>query len=287
MTATVLERHTSSRGAAAVRAPLTFIKPDGKKPAVETAAFTGGAPRLLFATETHEVEIEDVRPRAAALSLDREGFELRRYESTAGDLYDDAVVEGRYFQEIEALLEASLGAGRVVIFDATRRSDAGQGAANRDGRRGPASRIHVDYTAKSGPQRVKDLMGEAEAERLAARGARIVQVNVWRPIKGPVQRSPLTLADASTVRAEDLVATDQIFPERIGEIYHLAHHPDQRWFYVPAMTPDEVLFIKGWDSLDDGRARFTPHSAVELPDTPADAPPRESIEVRTLVVIDP
>jgi len=52
------------------------------------------------------------------------------------------------------------------------------------------------------------------------------------------------------------------------------------------MTNDEVLLIKGWDSLDDGRARFTPHGAFHLSDTHEDAPARESIEVRTLVVIE-
>jgi hypothetical protein len=36
--------------------------------------------------------------------------------------------------------------------------------------------------------------------------------------------------------------------------------------------------------LDDGRTRFTPHGAFELPDTPEHAPARESIEVRTLVI---
>ena len=46
------------------------------------------------------------------------------------------------------------------------------------------------------------------------------------------------------------------------------------------MTKDEVILIKGWDSLKDGRARFTPHGAFNLPQT------RKSIEVRTLVVID-
>ncbi len=52
------------------------------------------------------------------------------------------------------------------------------------------------------------------------------------------------------------------------------------------MTRDEVLLIKSWDSLDDGRARFTPHAAFNLPETREDAPARESIEVRTFVVID-
>ena len=60
----------------------------------------------------------------------------------------------------------------------------------------------------------------------------------------------------------------------------------QRWYYAPRMTPDEVLLIKGWDSLDDGRARHTPHGAFNVPETGDDAPPRESIEVRSLVIVD-
>jgi len=93
-------------------------------------------------------------------------------------------------------------------------------------------------------------------------------------------------ADAASVRPEDLVASDQIFPNRVGEIYHLAYNPGQRWYYAPKMERDEVLLIKGWDSLGD-RAHFTPHSAFELPETPADAAPRESIEVRTLAIFEP
>ena len=286
MSQLTLDRVAAPETSAAVNAALTFITPQDTKPVFESSAVTGGAPRVFFDTERHAVAIHDMRPIAGALSLDREGFELLQHESVA-DLDDDDAVEEVYYPEIEALLRAVTGATRVVIFDATRRSDAGAGAKNRDGLRGPASRVHVDYTAKSGPQRVRDLLGEDEAERLAASGARIIQINVWRPIRGPVQRSPLALADAASVRPADLIATDQVFPDRVGEIYHLAYDPAQRWYYAPAMTPDEVLLIKGWDSLADGRARFTPHGAFDLPDTPEGAPPRESIEVRTLVVIEP
>jgi hypothetical protein len=276
----------AARTSADVRAALTFITRADIKPVFHSAALTGGAPRVFFDTERHDVLIRDMRPLERALSLDRAGFELLRHETAVADLYDDVAVERVYYPEVEALLGAVTGASRVVVFDATRRSDGGAGARNRDGLRGPASRVHVDYTEKSGPQRVKDLLGETEAARLAATGARIVQINVWRPIHGPVQRSPLALADAKSVRPGDLIATDQVFPDRVGEIYHLAYHPGQRWYYAPLMTPDEVLLIKGFDSLTDGRARFTPHGAFELPDTPAAAPPRESIEVRTLVVIE-
>jgi len=275
--------------ASPVRTPLQFIKaPVGSnaaKPAFHSSALTGGAPKFMFETETHPVTIADMRPIAETLSLDREGFELLRHVTAVRDLYDDTAVERAYYPEIQWLLRRALGAHRVAIFDVTRRSDNGAGAKNPDGLRGPATRVHVDYTVNSGPKRVRDIFGPEEAARLAAAGARIVQVNVWRPIRGPVERSPLALADASSVRAQDLIATDQIFPDRVGEIYHLAHHPAQRWYTAPRMTPDEVLLIKSWDSLDDGRARFTPHSAFELPGAPANAAPRESIEVRALAVI--
>jgi len=271
---------------AAITAELTFISPSDTKPSFQSPAFTGGAPRVFFETERHAVPIHDMRSLAGKLSLDREGFDLLHRPTSVDDLYDDEAVETRYYAEIEALVTQAVGASRVVIFDATRRSDAGPGAPNRDGARAPASRVHVDYTVKSGPQRVKDLLGAEEAARLQAAGARIVQVNVWRPIRGPVERSPLALADATSVAPEDLIATDQVFPNRVGEIYHLAHGAGQRWYYAPWMTADEVLLIKGWDSLDDGRARFTPHGAFEQPDTPAGAAPRESIEVRTLAIIE-
>ena len=269
-----------------VVASLTFIVPQDAKPVFHSTALTGGTQRLFFETESIAVRIADMRPLTDDLSIDREGFELLCHRTAVADLYDDDAIENLYYPEIEALLNARFDADRTVVFDATRRSDGAEGAPNPDGLRGPALRVHVDYTVKSGPQRIADILGEDEAERLTEDGARIVQVNVWRPISGPVRRSPLALADASSVGAGELIATDQVFPDRIGEIYQLAHAPTQRWYYAPEITPDEVLLIKGWDSIDDGRARFTPHGAFSFAETPADAPPRESIEVRALVVIE-
>lgn len=267
-------------------APLNFISPQISKPAFYSAAYTGSVPDTMFTTETHPVTIGNMRDIDDHLSIDREGFELLYEPTEVADLYDDAAIEERYLPEIEGLLRRRFGASEVVVFDVTRRSDAEKGAANPTGRRGPADRLHVDYTEKSGPQRAKDTLGEDRYAQLTAAGARILQVNVWRPIKGPVERSALVLADASSIDQRDLVATDQIFPDRVGEIYHLTHEPRQRWYAAPGMTRDEVLLIKGWDRLNDGRAQFTPHSAFNFPDTPADAAARESIEVRTYVVIE-
>ena len=267
-------------------AALTYIVRQDTKPFFHSSAMTGSVPKVFFETERHVVAIRDMRPIADDLALDREGFVLLHSPTAVDDLFDDAAIEAQYYPELETLLRQATGATRVVIFDTTRRSDDGTGAANRDGLRGPADRVHVDYTVGSGPKRLADVVGAAELERLTAAGARIMQINVWRPIRGPVLRSPLAVADAASVAPEDLIATDQVFPDRTGEIYHLAFNATQRWYYASEMQRDEVLLLKSWDSRDDGRARFAPHGAFADPHTRADAPPRESIEVRTYVIIE-
>ncbi len=277
---TATERHSEDE----VRAPLTFIVPQDTKPCFHSSALTGGLPKLFFETEERMVAIRDMRPAADGLSLDRQGFELRHHDTAVDDLYDDEAVEDVYRREVEALLKAATGADRVVVFDHTRRSDLANGAANPDGSRGPASRVHVDYTVASGPVRAADVLGAEAVERVLATGGRIVQVNVWRPITGPVQRTPLALADAGSIKTEELVATDQVFPDRVGEIYQVAYGLGQRWHWAPRMERSEVLLIKSWDSLDDGRARFTPHGAFPIPDQNPDAPARESIETRSYLV---
>lgn len=273
----------TTSGVRDVHSSLRFIVPGASKPIFHSSAYTGGPPKVFFETVRHAVTIHDMRPLAGRLSLDREGFDLRDVPTAAGDLYDDAVVADRYHREIEELLSATTGAAHVAIFDVTRRKAGGDDAT---GVRRPASRVHVDYTEASGPKRLRDVIGAEAADRVLQAGGHMMQVNVWRPIRGPVRRAPLALADAASVKPEHLIATDQVFPDRTGEIYHLVHDDGQRWHYVPDMRRDEVLLIKSWDSRADGRARFTPHGAFELPDTQADAPPRESIEVRTFLIFD-
>lgn len=263
-----------------IDARATFAVPSSARPVTYTSALTGGVPHYVGAFQTLSVQVHDGRPEVDTHSLDREGFVLRRHATAVDDFYDDAELTAVYDHEIERLLKAETGASRVLIFDRTRRTDG----PVRDGDRGPARYVHNDYTELSGAERARTLLAQRGLEHLADR--RVAQVNVWRPIVGPVRRSPLAFVDAWTVRRHDLIATDMVYPDRTGEIYHLAHRPDQRWVYFPRMARDEVVLIKGYDSADDGRARFTPHVAAEDPATPTDAPARESIEVRTLLLFD-
>jgi hypothetical protein len=73
----------------------------------------------------------------------------------------------------------------------------------------------------------------------------------------------------------------------VGETYQLQYNPDHLWFYFPEMQRDEAIVFKVYDSQTHGRARFTPHTSFIDPSTPSDAPPRQSIEVRTFAFFAP
>jgi hypothetical protein len=261
-----------------VVAPVNFTMPMAEKPySYNYEPPPGAAPRNTK-EETHQVKILDGRAVNDQLSLDREGFILLHCPTAATDLYDDAEVTTRYYAECERVIREATGASRVVAFDHIARNAALSAKGNAI--KLPASRVHNDYTAWSAPQRVRDLMGE-EAEELLKH--RYAEVNLWRPIRGPLLRSPLALCDAQTLAEENLVASDLRYPDRTGETYAVTYNPAQRWYYFPRMQADEAVLIRCFDSAQSGAARFSAHGAFEDPASPPDAPPRESIEVRTLV----
>jgi hypothetical protein len=263
-----------------VTADLNYLAPPLDRPRTYTFEPPSGEPRSNIVPEPHGVPVHDIRPISETVSLDREGFALVRQQSAVKDFYDEDEVKRVYYPEAERLIKAATGADRVFVFDHTVRKRV-QGAADRDGGlRQPVARVHVDHTAKSGLQRVRDLIPD-EAERLLQ--GRVQIINLWRPIRGPLLDSPLAVCDARTVKPDELVASDLVYPHRVGETYSVKYNPDHQWFYVPGMTVDEILLLKCFDSKTDGRARFAPHSAFVDPTTPSDAPPRESIELRTLV----
>ena len=221
--------------------------------------------------------IRDARTLDPPPSLDREGFALVRHVTAVKDLWDESAVKSVYYRELEALVKDVTGATRVVAFDHNLRSST-QSERGEVGVQAPVRYPHNDYTERSGPERVRDLL-PGEAEALLRR--RFAIINVWKPIRGPVEQAPLAVCDARTIAPGDLVPTDLRYRNRTGEIYSMRSSPAHAWFYFPRMTADEAMLLKCYDSAPD-LARFTAHSAFDDAASAVDAPERQSIEVRTL-----
>jgi len=226
----------------------------------------------------HLMPIYNGRAIVDRLSLEREGFVLVNHETKMKNFYDEAEVRSVYYHETEELVKQTSGAKRVLVFDHTLRS---ADMATREALQvsGPVRNVHNDYTEWSGPQRVRDLLPD-EADELLMRRFAVVQV--WRPINKPVQREPLAIADARSIGVNELIASARIYPDRRGEVYHSTFNPEHRWYFFPNMQRNEAVVFKCYDSLKDGRARWTAHCAFDDPTSSPDAPPRESIEMRTL-----
>ncbi len=126
---------------------------------------------------------------------------------------------------------------------------------------------------------MRDILPD-QAEELLKRRFAIIQV--WRPIRHPVETYPLAMADARTLSPDDMVISERHAPGRIGQTYAISYNPEHKWFWFPRMRREEALVFKVFDSEKDGHARWTAHTAFDDPTTPPNARPRESIEIRTL-----
>ncbi|GAP93206.1 putative HAD-superfamily subfamily IIA hydrolase [Rosellinia necatrix] len=235
-----------------------------------------------------------------------------------GPYYDE--IEAVLRRSCDALASNNAGAGagtgnrvsEVVIFDHTIRRRVP------DAPRGPVQQVHVDQTAAAAAARVRRHLPAARAEHLLRR--RFQLINVWRPIAHPAADHPLAVIDWRSTAPADFVPVDLLYPKRPdsvmdddddrgkeklpekmdpystegyevrGETMGVLANENHRFYYVKDMAPDEVLLLKCYDSWGEGEpdgkqglAVRTPHTAFEDPATPADAKPRESIEVRALV----
>ncbi|KAL1969637.1 hypothetical protein VTN77DRAFT_8190 [Rasamsonia byssochlamydoides] len=264
-----------------VEAELTFYVPpaDGSVPFNYVETPPEGQPQRNYGEVLHKIQIDDIRGHEDEYTLDKDAFQVLKgipSATTYETFNSDEEIQRVYYSEVERLLLDHVpGANRVVIFDHTIRRE------NPNAHRQPVHRAHSDQTDRSAEWRVRLHVPDAEeAEKLLKGRYRII--NVWRPLNGAVQSSPLAFASAASVKDSDLVPVEHRYPHRTGETMGVIYNPDLQWKYWSGIDNDERLLLKCSDT-QPGVGKRTPHSAFVDPRTPAGAKPRESIEVRALV----
>jgi hypothetical protein len=259
-----------------IEATLNYIVDDGTKVFTITAGPGGQDTRSGGTPDPRRMIMHNGRSKNFV--LERNGFRFVRHDTRVADFYDENEIRRVYYPEMEALIKAESGASRVVVFDHTLRT-ADDDLRESKKIREVVRRVHNDYTEWSGPQRVRDLLPD-EADDLLKRRFAIIQV--WRPIRHPVETYPLAICDARSLSPDNLVISERRYPNRIGQTYAITYNPAHQWFWFPRMRREEALVFKVYDSLKDGSARWTAHTAFDDPTSPPHARPRESIEIRTL-----
>ncbi|KAG2142944.1 hypothetical protein DEU56DRAFT_939068 [Suillus clintonianus] len=236
--------------------------PDGSRPYTNiNADSTTGKHIRNWIEDQHDMHIENVRGKEELYKLDNAGFQYGR----------------------EAAKHTT---SSIVIFDHTIRRRRPGEPDDSPQKRQPVPLVHVDQTTASSIARVHRHLPPTEAPSLLRR--RFQVINIWRPISHAAVDWPLALCDFRSVDAKnDLLPVALIYPDREGETYGITYNPNHQWKYMKAMTPEEFVLIKCFDSIQDGSvARLTPHSGFQDPNTPEGTPLRESIELRALVFYD-
>jgi hypothetical protein len=263
-----------------VLSSISYMVAMADKPARYLGGRPDGAPELNWRLEARATQVRNGRPHSSSIRLDKHGFALRELPSQVTDFHDQAAVLKTYYAEVEQFIKDETGAAKVVAFDYNTRSASKEGR-QKTGAFPPALFAHADYTTKSAAQRVRDLLPEPEAsERLARRH---VFLNVWRPIRGPIENDALAVCDAQSIAPGDLALTDLIYPDRMGEIYNITFNPNHRWYYFRHMRDNEALIITNFDSHS---ATVVPHTSFTDPNATPDAAPRESVEVRVIAFFE-
>src|ERR1700676_4712267 len=261
-----------------IEATLNYIVDDGNKVFTIVASPGGSDTRSGGTPDPRRVVIHNGRPHTDDFALERNGFRFVRHDTKVADFFDEAEIKRVYYPEMEALIKAESGAKRVVVFDHTLRTADDELRESKKIRE-VVRRVHNDYTEWSAPQRVRDIVPD-EADDLLSRRFAIIQV--WRPIRHPVETFPLAICDAASLAFDDMVIAERRYPNRVGQTYAITYSPAHRWYWFPRMQRNEALVFKVFDSAKDRRARWSAHTAFEDPTSPPNARPRESIEIRTL-----
>jgi hypothetical protein len=267
----------------AIRAKFNYVVPTDK-PAIRYIDWPEmEANAIPPQYEQREMVVRNGRPLRNTFDIDTHGFVFVDHVTQMKDFTDEAERTRVYDAEVKALVMKHTGASDVVVFDHTVRV-TDEGAGRVSGARPTVKGVHNDYTERSAPIRLREIVGAEEAERRMKKRWAIVQV--WRAIRGPVLIDPLGICDGRSIPQQGFIRVERRYKYRTGEVYHIAYNPAHEWFWFPQMNRNEALVFKVFDSDTTKPSRFTAHSAFDDPNTAPDAPPRESIETRTFAFFD-
>src|SRR6202051_2656845 len=223
-----------------IEATVNYFLDTGEKPFTATGGPGSLDVRTGGGQDPRAGVIRNGRREAQDFTLDPNGVRFVHHDTEVADFFDEAQIRATYYPEMEALVKAQSGASRVVVFDHTLRTADDEARAARQIRE-VVRRVHNDYTEWSGPQRLRDVLPQ-EADALLRRRFAIVQV--WRPIRYPVETFPLAICDAKSLAPADLVVSERRYPDRIGQAHAITYNPAHRWYWFAHMRREEALVFK-------------------------------------------
>ncbi|KAL3490508.1 hypothetical protein BJX62DRAFT_140683 [Aspergillus germanicus] len=197
--------------------------------------------------QEHAVTIRDVRGlgESEQPTVEQNGFEYI-YDPLPGyderESWNERRVERFFLPRTEELVAKLYpDATRVLVYTNRIRSQP-------TGPNSPAHIVHSDFTPAGAMQHLRSLLSPDDLTKLEETNARILALNIWRPLR-TVTKDPLALCDwSSTQPNQDIIPNRFIFADGWLEVAKVVYSERHRWWYCSGQRVDEVVVFKQFDS---------------------------------------
>ncbi|RDW57026.1 hypothetical protein BP6252_13898 [Coleophoma cylindrospora] len=243
------------------------------------------------------LSVHDCRGHESDFTLDTDGFCFRTLDTSV----DIETNEAGYLEEVKPLLKEQFPtASEFLFFPIMIRSEprmnmerfkdtASYFSSLKPGRHPPISNTHIDWTATGMPGIYEGAVDKEGGQRLRQSGKRLLGVSLWKPL-AKVQRDPLAVMKATSF---DPAKECRVVPRTTAEgtpyenrvVVYSEKVPQHEWCWLSNQMPNEMTIIKLADTHPPaGVAECCPHTSFELPDADGSHGPRQSCELRCIVV---
>jgi hypothetical protein len=220
------------------------------------------------------------------------------------DAFADPSAIARSCRALEDALLQRFEADAAIAYCHFRRSKAGANGNPIDGA-GFAEFLHSDYSDISWPALLPDIVAQGlwaetgppgvppEAAARAASARRYSVITTWRYL-GPApicRHSHLAVCAPASIRSGGLLRYTLVSGAFFGGNFRLIPNQFCYFYYFPNMTPDEALCFTAFDSAHAEIFASAPiptclHGAFADPEADPTELPRESIDIRVLLIWD-
>ncbi|KAH6988895.1 hypothetical protein BKA56DRAFT_246455 [Ilyonectria sp. MPI-CAGE-AT-0026] len=246
------------------------------------------------------IPITDMRVADEPLNIDTCGFcwlrEESQYLGTSRPFLsvdEDHGTVQEFLEETMQVTKSALGSSAIYVYDwryrknETEYDDKNLQEEIKDHRHltyAPIGVAHSDYSHQGALDRLFLHLTQDELATYKQNGAKVRLINAWRPL-GQVENAPLGVCDRRSVHSEDLVEVDKVLPNVVELEAYLYSRPHHKWYYISRQTPEDILMFVQWEGCEipsDTTGVF--HASLSGPQTTVGNKPRESIEVRMILI---
>ncbi|KAI1453881.1 hypothetical protein F4805DRAFT_441684 [Annulohypoxylon moriforme] len=250
----------------ATERPYLYVLPEEAAFPITNCTFSSETPTKLHSCRQPSYENDFKKNGFAFLQSPLEHHNLE--DAIGKDVPPHELID--YLQSIRDIARNYVRAQSAIVFDWRFRRAADTDKADiieednidRQNLTRPAYKAHADFSPAGGWMTMQSYLSDEEYAEVVSGRLRATVVTCWRSLVPVVIDCPLAFCARESVLDDDCVPFDRVDGSASGsQGMFLKQNDNQKWYWLPQQTSDEVSIFEGWDSMESGYKAHTFHAA--------------------------